>query len=134
MATGISWARAVVRFLRAYAGYAKTGVNTDEGQADMRRLFRMTNGRFNDLLGRMHRIAHPARRLPQATGILGDGHETASSAADALRRDGFFRFDTRIPVDLIERLRTLGAEQVQELAGLTENVTFRLPKTLRKAQ
>ncbi len=105
------WALIVLlRFLRAYACYLRTGRNTDQGQADMRRLYRLTNGRFNDVLAGIQGIAHPARRLPRQGGILGPSHEATSAAAEELRREGFFRFDARVPEDLPQRLRSFARE------------------------
>ncbi len=96
------------RFLRGYLKYHRTGSTPPQAYADMRRLFRMTNGRFNDLVARVERIRHPARRLPSRSGVLGNlGGAALGQIADTLRRDGVHRFNVRLPEDVCERLRRL---------------------------
>ncbi len=106
------WALIVLgRFLRCYGHFLRTGRNTPGGQAEMRRLFRLTRGRFNDACARLERLAHPPRRFSSSTGVLGDlPPRSANQIAGVLRRDGLCRFETRLSPDVCRRLRRF-AEQ-----------------------
>ena len=81
----------------------------------MRRLFRLTRGRFNDACARLEHLAHPPRRFSSSTGVLGDlPPRSANQIAGVLRRDGLCRFETRLSPDVCRRLRRF-AEQAPRL-------------------
>ena len=62
--------RVGVRFARAYAAFLRRGATSPEGYADMRRLYRMTNGRWNDAVARLTGLAGGRYRFSTATGLL----------------------------------------------------------------
>lgn len=103
---GPIWTMLVLfRFMRGYVRFWRTGENTSADQADMRRLFRMTNGRFNDAVARLESVLHPPRRLPSRSGVLGDlTDSTLKSIASDLRGNGFHRFTTPLPKPACNRL------------------------------
>ena len=75
------WAALVlIRFVRGYLKYRKTGVTPPEAYVDMRRLFRLTNGRFNDFAAQIARMVHPGRRpghdLRRGYARVPQGHST----------------------------------------------------------
>ncbi len=99
------WAAILLwRHLRDCRDYRRTGTTSHEARINIRRLFRLTNGRFNDVGARLQGLLHPPRRLP-ATGVLGHPtrHELSTIARD-LRTDGIHRFRGRLPKDLCDRL------------------------------
>ena len=97
----------LARYVRGYWRYLKTGVTPNEAYIDLRRLYRLTNGRFNDLVARIDAILHPAWRLPARTGVLGViDDDSLTSMTRSLDRDGFYQFDERLPADLCARLRS----------------------------
>jgi ectoine hydroxylase-related dioxygenase (phytanoyl-CoA dioxygenase family) len=99
--------RVLLRFLQGYRHYRRTGETPREAYADMRRLFRMTNGRFNDTLAMMSRVRHPPVRLPGRWGILGDLRRgDVRNIASQLREDGLVVFDRRLPAEVCDRLRS----------------------------
>lgn len=93
------------RFLRGYVTFLRTGRTPLNAYADMRRLFRMTNGRFNALASRIIGLRCPAQRCA-SNGIL---RATTSDinfvVVPALRRDGLYRFETQLDRALCKRLR-----------------------------
>lgn len=97
----------LARYVRGYWRYLKTGLTPYEASIDLRRLYRLTNGRFNDLVARLDAILHPARRLPARTGVLGEiDDESLTSMTRSLDRHGFYQFNERLPEDLCARLRS----------------------------
>ena len=95
----------LARYLRGSWTYRRTGSTPTATRINLRRLFRLTNGRFNDAVARVHGLLHPPRRLPRSPGLLGDPGATAVSRIGAdLRADGIHRFDRPMPPELVDRL------------------------------
>lgn len=95
----------LARYVRGSWRYRRTGSTPTDVQINLRRLFRLTNGRFNDVVARVHGLLHPPRRLPRTPGLLADSPPAVVSriAAD-LRADGIHRFEHRMPPELCDRL------------------------------
>jgi hypothetical protein len=102
------WASLVFfRFAKGYLRYAFTGATGSDYYYDMRRLFRLTNGRLNDAIARVHRIVKRPYLLPNRVGVLGDLTDDRLDPITAgLKRDGLFRFDARLSTDICARLRS----------------------------
>ncbi len=95
----------VYRHLRACREYRRTGKTSGEARTNIRRLFRITNGRFNDMAARIDGLRHPPRPLPPESGVLKPLSPRAISAIAAdLRADGIHRFERRLPKDLCDRM------------------------------
>ena len=94
------------RFCKGYLHYLRTGETKPEPYADMRRLFRMTGGWFNDLSGRVSALAHPPRTIRPFVGVLGtlDDWDAARIAA-GIRRTGLAELGAIIPDQQCERIR-----------------------------
>lgn len=101
----------LTRYIRDYLSYRKTGSTTAQACVNLRRLFRLTNGRFNDLVARLDGLLHPPRVLSYdagAPGIVGMASDDSLSRITAnLRADGLHLFSTRLPKEMCQRLRHL---------------------------
>jgi len=63
----------------------------------LRRLFVATDGRFNDVAGRISARVHPPARLGGVHGVLGDLDEAAIDAfAQDIKRKGYHLFEARL--------------------------------------
>ena len=92
-------------FASGYRHFKKRGATPAEAYTSMRRLFRKTNGRFNDAMGSLCKAIHPKRRANLAESLfenptLGE----IRHAAGEIRRNGFFAFDRKLPADLCHKL------------------------------
>ena len=98
--------RLLIHFLRDYVKFLRTGSTSTEACINLRRLFRATNGRFNDGAARLTGLLRPPHRLPRPTGILGDmsGSE-ATRTITTLRRQGVHSFGVRVPTAVCDRLK-----------------------------
>ncbi len=97
----------LARYVRGYWRYLTTGLTPYEASLDLRRLYRLTNGRFNDLVARLDSILHPSRGLPSGQGVLGQiDEESLARITGDLRREGFHQFDVRLSEDFCTRLRS----------------------------
>ena len=95
----------VYRHLVACRVYRRTGKTSGDARINIRRLFRITNGRFNDVAARLDGLRHPLRALPREPGVLGAfSEEMISRIATDLRADGIHRFERQVPKDLCDRL------------------------------
>lgn len=97
--------RDVSNVLSGYREFKRMGSTSDQAYASMRRLYRTTNGRFNDAVGGLCKILHPKRSFDLSASLFdnttqGDVKQIASS----LRRDGFFQFEQRLPASICKSL------------------------------
>lgn len=95
------WAvRVLVRFLVGYIRYLWTGSNTPAAYADMRRLFRMTGGRFNDAFSAIAGVANPPYAMRTGEGVAGIVRsQECDDAVAALKRDGVHVFGRVLDTD-----------------------------------
>jgi hypothetical protein len=81
-------------FTKGYLRFVKTGRTTLEDGVTLRRLFRKTNGRFNDVITWYHRLTRPPRRFDTTASFLGNfGPEELRYMVRRLDRDGYVVFD-----------------------------------------
>jgi len=107
----IRWPRPIwffivlARFIAGYITFTRTGRTPIAAYDDMRRLFRLTNGRFNACTARLFALRHPPRAA-FAPGIFNSSAgELRYAVIPALRRDGLYRFSARLDRVTCERLR-----------------------------
>jgi hypothetical protein len=90
--------RDVANVMSGYREFKRNGSTSDEAYASMRRLYRKTNGRFNDAVGGLCRILHPKRSYDLSDSLLDIAtEENVRQIASSLRRDGFYQFEQRLP-------------------------------------
>lgn len=114
------WAfRVLARFVVGYARYLRTGSNTPEAYADMRRLFRMSGGRFNDVFAAVNRLLRRPYRITARESILGHGSANRiDDAGKTIRQQGAHIFG-----------QVLSKEDCAELVRLAESAPCRpIPK------
>jgi hypothetical protein len=92
---------AVPRHLAAiapgWAYYLATGKTPARAYQSMRRLFYLTDGRFNDAVHEVVRRLHPPAALDRTSGVLGDMQGARlERVLHALDEDGFYVFDERL--------------------------------------
>ncbi len=114
----------LARYIREYRQYHKTGSTPYEAAVDLRRLYRLTNGHFNDLVARLDGICHPQRELPSRSGVLGEiDADTLTPITNDLRRHGFHQFANRLSEDLCARLRSFAETAPCRLCPAPESHT-----------
>jgi len=87
------------------AEYRRTGKTSQETYLNFIELFCRTQGRSNDLLHGLVRLAHARCPLPPARGLLGDFEgEALGRAGRVMRADGYYRFPGRLPDSLLNGL------------------------------
>lgn len=97
---GVSW-----RFFWGYISYLFKGSTSHEAYINMRRMFRATNGRFNDGWGAAARFLRPPYRLRHARGFLGDlTPEDLSRITNNLQTKGVYVFQSRLDLATCRRL------------------------------
>jgi hypothetical protein len=92
-------------FATGYRQFKKNGATPPEAYCSMRRLFRKTNGRFNDAMGRLCKAMHPKRRVDLSESLFADCTiEETRAAAASLRQNGFHVFDRKLPSEFCQKL------------------------------
>jgi hypothetical protein len=77
--------------------YLATGKTPDRAYQSMRRLFYLTDGRFNDAVHEVVRRLRPPVALDRTAGVLGDMQGARlEGVLRALDEDGFYVFDERL--------------------------------------
>jgi phytanoyl-CoA dioxygenase PhyH len=91
----VPWALA--RMLPGYATYLATGTTPARAFSSMRRLYVLTDGRFNDAVSAALGAVRPPYPLDRAAGVLGDMTGSAVDQVVAnLDRDGLHMFDVKL--------------------------------------
>ncbi len=92
-------------FATGYRQFKKNGSTPPEAYSSMRRLFRKTNGRFNDAMGSLCKAIHPKRRVDLAESLFeGCTIDEVRNSAASLRRDGFHVFKRKLPQEICRQL------------------------------
>jgi hypothetical protein len=93
------------RHLRDCHRYRRSGTTPYEARINIRRLFRLTNGRFNDLAAHIDGLLHPPRPLPADEGVLEElGTDALPRVTARFRADGIYRFPRRLDAAMLTRL------------------------------
>lgn len=92
-------------FATGYRHFKKSGATPAEAYSSMRRLYRKTNGRFNDAMGSLCKAIHRKRPADLDESLFeGADRSEIRRAASAIRRDGFFVFQRQLPQQLCDQL------------------------------
>jgi hypothetical protein len=98
-------ARSVGRVARGALHFARTGTTPADAYHSLIWLHCRTNGRSNDWLHALVRRRSRAVAIRTADGVLGKFSEAdLACCAEQIRREGYFRFDVRLPADVCDRL------------------------------
>lgn len=85
--------------------FEREGKTSDAAYSSMRRLYRTTNGRFNDMMGTVCRAFHPKRAADLSQSIFSDvTKDEIKQASIQLRRDGCYQFARRLPATYCQSL------------------------------
>ncbi len=91
--------------LSGYRDFKKSGHTPESAYFSMRRLYRKTNGRFNDAIGGVCSVLHRKRSTQLSDSVFTHaGPREIHGIATQLRCDGFYQFRRRLPTDLCEKL------------------------------
>lgn len=92
-------------FAAGYRVYKKSGVTPPEAYMSMRRLYKRTNGRFNDAMGRLNRTLHWKQRADLNDSAFENvtAYEI-KAAARSIQKDGFYKFDRQLPAEACHQL------------------------------
>lgn len=100
-----SGARLLTSVLKGYRTFVKTGITPDRSFFDMRELYCLTNGRFNDSWAYLTGFVHPPYRIDPASGVLGDlSRREIESIGSVIEENGYHVFEKRLPGDVCDRL------------------------------
>jgi hypothetical protein len=89
--------RMLARIAPGWAYYLATGKTPDRTYMAMRRLFYLTDGRFNDAVHEVIRRIHPPLALDRTSGVLGDMQGARlERVLRALDQDGYYVFEDRL--------------------------------------
>lgn len=85
--------------------FKRNGQTPDDAYFSMRRLYRTTNGRFNDVIGQICRIKHRKQQADLTTSLFESANraETREIAA-RIQQDGFYQFPRKLPLSLCDQL------------------------------
>src|SRR5690242_20151651 len=101
-----SLAREVICFAEGYREFRRSEVTPVQSYQSLRRLYCLTNGRFNDtaswLLSRLYHVD----QIPADHSILGDTSDQKIMRIVAdLQTSGFHVFDRKLPMEAVRELR-----------------------------
>jgi hypothetical protein len=98
-------ARDLALFGKGYLSYLLRRKHDPASYLAMRRLFCVTNGRFNDALAYCHRAAHPQCHVDLRGSLLPELERGGlARAVRALGRDGYHVFDRRLTGEMCQAL------------------------------
>jgi len=94
-----------LKFLKSYILFLKTKNTTKEGFVSMRKLFSLTNGRFNDGVTFISGLFHPKYKIKKSTGVLGEPHqEEINNVVLKLKKNGYYIFGKKLSQEIIDDL------------------------------
>ena len=100
----VPWALA--KMLPGCATYLATGTTPPRAFSSMRRLYVLTDGRFNDVISAALRAVRPPYQLDRAAGVFGDMTGSALDQVVAnLDRDGFHFFDVKLDEAICDEIQ-----------------------------
>lgn len=92
-------------FATGYRQYKKSGVTPPGAYSSMRRLYRKTNGRFNDAMGSICKAIH--RKQPcnlQQSVFKNVSKQEVRNAADDIQKNGYHVFDRKLAPETCQKL------------------------------
>ncbi len=92
-------------FASGYREFKKSGMTPQGAYSSMRRLYRKTNGRFNDAMGSLCKALHRKRSSDLSQSIFENvSRDEVRRVASSIRRDGFHVFDRKLPTRACQKL------------------------------
>lgn len=92
-------------FARGYYTLCRRGSTPEPAYHAMRRLYWLTNGRFNDLVSLLLKIIHPPKKIKIQNSVLGQLSKTdIKSITEEIREQGYYVFDAKLSQSQIESL------------------------------
>ena len=92
-------------FAAGYRHFKKNGVTPPEAYTSMRRLYRKTNGRFNDAMGNLCKALHRKQNADLNESLFENASSSeVKTAAASIRRDGFHVFERKLPQSICQEL------------------------------
>ena len=114
-------AREVSSFSEGYRELRRTNTTPTESYHSLRRLYCLTNGRFNDAASWVLSRLYPVDEIPSGESVLGDVSENAvTRVIEDIQTNGFHVFDRKLPAEIVNTLHEL-AETIPCQAILTSN-------------
>jgi hypothetical protein len=91
--------------ISGYREFKRDGVTPEAAYSSMRRLYRTTNGRFNDAVGLLCKTIHRKRAASLPESLFDDATNLEVKQIGAsLKKDGFYKFPRQIPKELCDHL------------------------------
>lgn len=123
----------VTNVLSGIRQYKKEGETPQAAYLSMRRLFRNTNGRFNDVMGTVCKAFHPKRKVSlQQSLFQGVTLEEVRSIGRQLKADGCYQFERKLPAPLCDALLEFSLSQPG--IDVTQDASQRVPKIFDRSQ
>ena len=98
----------VANVLSGIRQYKKEGSTPESAYLSMRRLFRNTNGRFNDVMGTVCKALHPKQTTELDASLFENVSQgEVRNIGRQLRKDGCYVFERKLPSNLCESLLNL---------------------------
>jgi Phytanoyl-CoA dioxygenase (PhyH) len=92
-------------FAKGYRELRRSNTTPTESYYSLRKLYCLTNGRFNDTASWVLSRFHPPTELPQADSILGDiSDASVARIVRDIEANGFHVFDGKLPVETVNSL------------------------------
>lgn len=85
--------------------FKKEGTTPEDAYLSMRRLYRTTNGRFNDVMGAVCKTIHRKRQVDLSSSLFSGATENeVRKIGRQLRKDGCYRFERTLPAEMCQQL------------------------------
>jgi hypothetical protein len=98
--------RETFSFVKGYGELRRTDMTPEEAYYSLRKLYCLTNGRFNDAASWVISFFHPPTELPPADSILGDVSDASvARIVHDIETNGFYVFDRELSGETINSLR-----------------------------
>src|SRR5579863_3241681 len=116
----------VARVLSGLARYHLGGTMPPAARTAALRLHCATNGRFSEGMAPPLRWLRPARRPQPVSGFLGTlSADRLNTITAAIRRDGFYVFESRLPDALVDELTRFAAARPAFVPGVSKSLAER---------
>jgi hypothetical protein len=115
--------RETVSFVRGYRDLRRTNTTPKESYHSLRKLYCLTNGRFNDAASWVLSLFHRPTKLPPADSILGDVSDASvTRIVRDIETNGFHAFDPKLSAEIINSLQGFARSvPCQAIPVLSEN-------------
>lgn len=106
-----------------------TGFTPEVGYDNMRKLFILTNGRFNDIISFLISIFKPQYSLKSCNGIIGNPEKSqVQEIAQKIEQQGFYIFDKGLNASdcklLVDFSKSIPATLIPKITGIESKVLY----------